>query len=253
MTFPSLPVAAPGGRGGTWAAGGSISQGLALAVRGRLKSPATNHCIFCCYRGLEDGVVQLQGFWQWPGTDVFSGMSLRLCKGMSPWHFFSYKISPTFPICLTMGHRESCLATLQLQWTLQKYQQEILQLKIVAAVPPSCREACRNQGAAVAPIAPRGFVSHGAHTQFILLSSWLHPSCAVQTPWHTGSCWMRPARSSVGLQWSVGFHPACDTQNHQGQLMGNGFPTSQPVPVPTDGAEEGKKCWESQQMRGLWG
>lgn len=134
MTFPSLPVAALEGRGGIWAAGGGSSQGLALAVRGKLPSSATNQCTFCCYRGLEDGVGQLQGFWQWLGTGVFSGMSLRLCKGMSPWHFFSYKISPTFPICPTMGHKESCLATLQLRLTLQKYQQEILQLKIVAAV-----------------------------------------------------------------------------------------------------------------------
>lgn len=243
MTFPSLPVAALGGRGGTWAAGGGSSQGLALTVRGRLQSPATNHCIFCCYRGLEDGVVQLQGFWQWPGTDVFSGMSLRLCKGISPEHFFSYKISPTFPICPTMGHRESCLAALQLQWTLQKYQQEIPQLKIVAAVPLL---AGKLAGAKVQqwPQLHPGVVCPMVHTLSpgILLSSWLQPSCAVQTPWHTGSCWTRPARNSVGLQWGVDFHPGCDTQNDQGQLMGSGFPTSQPVPVPTDGAEEGKNA-----------
>lgn len=73
----------------------------------RLHSHATNHYIFCCCRGLEDGVAQLQGFWQWPGTDVFSGMSLRLCKGMSPGYFFSYKISPTFPICPTMGTQKA--------------------------------------------------------------------------------------------------------------------------------------------------
>lgn len=114
MTFPFLPVAALAGEEGP-----GLQEEAAprdwhwQSEEGCTALPQT----FCPYRGLEDGVGQLQGFWQWPGTDVFSGMSLRLCKGMSPGHFFSHKISPTLPICPTMGHRESCLATLQLQLT----------------------------------------------------------------------------------------------------------------------------------------
>lgn len=79
---------------------------------GRLHNPATNQCTFCCYRGLEAGVGQLQGFWYWPGTGVLLGMSLRLCKGMPPGHFFPYKTSPMSPVCPSLGRRESHLATL---------------------------------------------------------------------------------------------------------------------------------------------
>lgn len=169
MAFPSLPVAALGGRGGTWAAGGGSFQ--ALEVRGRLHSPTTNQCTFCCHRGLENGVGQLQEFWQWPGTELFSGMSLRLCKGMSPGHFFSYKISPTFPICPTVGHREGYLATLQLQLTLQKYQQQILQLRIpqegeqASLLFPFLQGSLQEARCSHGPVAPRDCVPLGAHTQ----------------------------------------------------------------------------------------
>lgn len=53
--FSIPPCGSTRGRGGTWAAGGGSSQGLALAVRGRLHSPATN-------------LLPLQGLGGWCGA-----------------------------------------------------------------------------------------------------------------------------------------------------------------------------------------
>lgn len=128
-------------------------------------------------QGLGGCVAWLQEFWQWPGTELFSGMSLRLCKGISPGHFFSYKISPTLPICPTTGDREGCLATLHLQLTLQKYQQQTLQLRIVAAVPLLAGKLAEAKVHPWPQLHP-GDVCHLVHTR-PLLSRPLHTLAAA--------------------------------------------------------------------------
>jgi len=227
MAFPSVPMAVLGGREGSWAAGGGTSSPKGswrpgLVVRGMLHSAATHQCPFCCYRGLEAGVGQLQGFWRWPGTGVLPGMSLRLCKGMSPGHFFLYKTSPASPVCPGQGRRKAA-------WSLSSAPTDLKETPAGAAATqkycccfPSCRVARKSKGAAVVTVAPWGCGPRGVYTQT------RHPACPLLVPLGAPlTCQLdpseeRPARNGAGLRWGFGSHPSCVTQSWQGQLAGGG-------------------------------
>lgn len=140
MAFPSLPVAALRGRGGSWAAGRRQ-----LRPRG-LPGPGTGgqrEVAQPCHKPM--CLLLLQGLGGWCGAAAgilalarnwgLLGNVFEALQGNVPWAFLLIQNLTHVPYLPQPGAQgEPFGHSLQLRLTLQKYQEEMLQLKNVAAV-----------------------------------------------------------------------------------------------------------------------
>lgn len=161
-------------------------------------------------------LLLLQGLAAWCGA---AARMLALARNWSPLRNIFEALQGNVPMAFLLAQnlaRVPCLPqpgaqgkllghSFQLRLTLQKYQQELPLLKNVAAVSLLAVWCARAKMRWWPQLHP------GAVGQMV---GTLSPGILVALclpPWHSGSCWRRPARNVVELQRGFGSHPGCVT------------------------------------------